>query len=213
MRVLFCGIIKSMAYQNKEDFATLSDEEIIEQYKNGNKEIFNILTDRYISSMYNFIYRFSNRNDIEDIIQEIFIKVWKNINGFDSSKASFKTWLFTIAKNTATDFSRKKKHILFSDIGDDENDDGKITPFEATIPAEEPLPDILLERMENSQLLNKVLEKIRPEYRIVLVLHYQEEMTFEEIGRVLEKPLNTVKSQHRRALAELRNMLNQAHQN
>lgn len=202
-----------MAYQNKEDFATLSDEEIIEQYKNGNKEIFNILTDRYISSMYNFIYRFSNRNDIEDIIQEIFIKVWKNINGFDSSKASFKTWLFTIAKNTATDFSRKKKHILFSDIGDDENDDGKITPFEATIPAEEPLPDILLERMENSQLLNKVLEKIRPEYRIVLVLHYQEEMTFEEIGRVLEKPLNTVKSQHRRALAELRNMLNQAHQN
>ena len=65
----------------------------------------------------------------------------------------------------------------------------------------------LQDKVEDGEFLNKILEKLRPEYLEVLTLHYQEEMTFAEIGKILNKPLNTVKSIHRRAVFELRKML------
>ena len=80
------------------------DEEIILSYKAGNKEAFKILIERYTTPLYNFIARIGGRNDTSDIVQETFIKIWKNLNRFDEDKASFKTWIFTIARNTATDF-------------------------------------------------------------------------------------------------------------
>ena len=100
-----------------------TDEEIILLYKNGDPEAFKELINRYTSPLYNFTARLTNRNDASDIVQEIFIKVWKNIEHFDPSKASFKTWIFTIAKNTTTDFLRKKKSLLFSDIEKDNDED------------------------------------------------------------------------------------------
>ena len=131
-------------------------------------------------------------------MQDIFIKTWKNIKRYDSKKASFKTWIFTIARNSVTDFWRKKKNILFTEIEES---------FSENIPDENLLPDEVLQKLEDAELLNKTLEKLRPDYREVLVLYYQEEMTFEEIGGILSKPTNTVKSQHRRAIIELRELL------
>jgi RNA polymerase sigma-70 factor (ECF subfamily) len=182
-----------------------SDEEIIVLYKNGDKEAFKTLINRYTSSLYNFTARLANRNDAPDIVQEVFIKTWKNIERFDESKASFKTWVFTIAKNTTTDFLRKKHNLLFSDMK--KNDDENINSFAENIPADDLLPDIALQKLEDKQFLDNTLEKLRLDYREVLVLHYQEEMTFEEIGKILDKPLNTVKSQHRRAIIELRKII------
>jgi len=183
-----------------------TDEEIIFLYKNGEPEAFKVLINRYASSLYNFTARLTNKNDAPDIVQEIFIKAWKNIERFNPLKASFKTWIFTIARNTTTDFLRKKKNLLFSNIKKDENED--INSFTENIPDDDLLPDEALQKLQDSQFLNKILEKLRPNYREVLVLHYQEEMTFEEIGEILGKPLNTVKSQHRRAIIEIRKMLN-----
>ena len=183
-----------------------TDEEIIFLYKNGEPEAFRVLINRYASPLYNFTARLTNKNDAPDIVQEIFIKAWKNIERFNPLKASFKTWIFTIARNTTTDFLRKKKNLLFSNIKKDENED--INSFTENIPDDDLLPDEALQKLQDSQFLNKILEKLRPDYREILVLHYQEEMTFEEIGEILGKPLNTVKSQHRRAIMELRKILN-----
>ena len=187
-----------------------SDNEIIELYKNGEREALKYLIERYASPLFNFVARLTNRNDAGDIVQEVFIKAWKNIKKFDSQKASFKTWIFIIARNTTTDFLRKsgfasggKKSVLFSDINEDEDENS----FEENIKAEDLLPDEALQKLEDIETLNKTLEKLRPDYREVLVLYYQEEMTFEEIGEILSKPTNTVKSQHRRAIIELRELL------
>jgi RNA polymerase sigma-70 factor (ECF subfamily) len=182
-----------------------TDEEIIVSYKNGEQEALRILIHRYTTPLYNFVARLVGQRNASDIVQEIFIKVWKNIRRFNPTKASFKTWIFTVAKNTTTDFLRKKKSLVFSDIkkGDDENVDS----FANNIPAENLLPDEILQKLEDVEILNRTLEKLRLDYREVLTLYYQEEMTFEEIGKVLDKPLNTVKSQHRRAIIELRKML------
>jgi len=182
-----------------------SDEEIIILYKNGEEEAFRDLVNRYTTPLYNFTARLASKNDASDIVQETFIKVWKNINRFDPKKAGFKTWIFTIARNTTTDFLRKKKSILFTDLEKEIDED--VISFAENIPDESLLPDATLQKLEDSEFLNKTLEKLRINYREVLILHYQEEMTFEEIGRVLDKPLNTVKSQHRRALIELRKII------
>ncbi len=182
-----------------------TDEEIILLYKNGQKEVFKTLIDRYTKVLYNFTARLVNRNDAPDIVSEIFIKVWKNINGFDPAKARFKTWLFTIARNTAIDFSRKKHSLLFSDIGKGGEED--VNSLADNIPDEQILPDAALQKLQDSEFLNKLLDRLPENYKTVLVLHYQEEMSFDEIGKILNKPLNTVKSQHYRALQKLREII------
>ena len=182
-----------------------NDEEIITSHKEGNRDAFKVLINRYSSPIYNFVAHLINKNDAPDIVQEVFLKVWKNIHKFDSAKASFKTWIFTIAKNSATDFLRKRKNLLFSDLEKETPSD--MDSFAENIPNGDLLPDEALQKLEDSEFLNQTLKKLRADYQEILVLRYQEELTFEEIGKILDKPLNTVKSQHHRAIIELRKML------
>lgn len=188
-------------------FPNETDEEIIALFKDGREEAFKGLINRYTSSLYNFTARLTDRNNASDIVQETFIKVWKNLHNFDGEKASFKTWIFTIARNTATDFLRKKKSLLFSDMEKNTNENDNDNSFSENIPDENLLPDKILQKLEDSDLLNKILDELPLNYKTILVLHYQEDMTFDEIGKVLGKPLNTVKSQHHRAIVLLRKML------
>ena len=186
-----------------------SDEKIIALYKEGSEDAFKDLISKYTSPLYNFVARLTDKNNAPDIIQETFIKVWKNLHSFDAERASFKTWIFTIAKNTATDFLRKKKSLLFSDMEKNATKDESenINSFSENIPDEKLLPDEVLQKLQDSELLNKILDELPAHYKTILVLHYQEDMTFDEIGKVLGKPLNTVKNQHYRAIILLREML------
>ncbi len=180
-----------------------TDEELLSLYKEGNKEHFETIIARYIGAIYNFTKRTGAKEEADDVTQEIFLKVWKNIGKFDADKASFKTWIFTIARNTVTDFLRKKKNISFADLeGEDED-----FSFSETISDENLLPDEMLQKLQDEELLKSCLDTLPLAYQGVLSLYYQEDMTFDEIGKVLGKPLNTVKSQHRRAVLELRKML------
>jgi len=178
-----------------------NDEELIKEYLNGNDESFKSLMDKYTPSIFNYSARFVGVDYAKDIIQDVFFKVWKNIKKFDDNKASFKTWLFTITRNTITDYLRKKKMIPFSSLDKDEES------FESNIVDEVILPSEALIKIEDKELLNKTLNKLPSNYKEVLVLYYQEEMTFSEIGQLLNKPLNTVKSYHYRALVMLKEIL------
>lgn len=179
-----------------------TDEELILSYKNGDENSLKILIERYTPHIFNFLARLVGRENSSDLVQETFIKVWRNLGRFDENKASFKTWLFTIAKNTSTDFLRKKKSLLFSALDTDEG-----AQFEDSIEDLTPLPDEAIQKLQDVEFLNSLLKKLPIHYSTVLTLHYQEEMTFDEIGKILDKPLNTVKSQHRRALKILRENL------
>jgi RNA polymerase sigma-70 factor (ECF subfamily) len=109
--------------------------------------------------------------------------------------------MFTIARNTVIDYMRKKKIAVFSDLNKNEDES-----FSESLPDNVILPDEALQKLEDRKFLNKLLDQIPPMYREVLILYYQEEMTFSEIGEMLDKPLNTVKSHHRRALKQLKKM-------
>lgn len=97
---------------------------------------------QYIKPLYNFVYRIiPDSGEVEDIIQEVFVKIWKNIKKFDPkqnpSADGFKTWIFTIARNTTIDWLRKKKSISFSQM---DSRAGEIDEksFEANLPDLEP---------------------------------------------------------------------------
>jgi RNA polymerase sigma-70 factor (ECF subfamily) len=177
------------------------DEYLIKEYLDGNQNSFKLLVEKYTPSIYNFSIRFVGGDYVNDIVQDVFIKVWKNIKKFDNKKSGFKTWIFTITRNTITDYLRKKKMVLFSSLDEDE------VSFGDNIKDEIILPDEALIKLQDKELLNKLLDDLHANYREVLILYYQEEMTFSEIGKLIDKPLNTVKSYHRRALIKLRELV------
>lgn len=168
----------------------------------GNPDDFGLIIDAYSNKIYNFV--FSALRDEErskDLTQEVFIKVWKNLHKFNLEK-NFSVWIYTIAKNTLIDFYRKKKDILFGSLNKDIDDD-----FGDNIPDTLPLPDEIFEKNEIKNTVNNALENLSPEDRMIISLHNNEELTFEDVSNVLNMPLNTVKSRYRRSLIKLRNIL------
>lgn len=182
-----------------------TDKQLVWDYLNGDETALNIIIRRHLKSVYNFAYRLTgNAPAAEDISQETFVKVWKNIKRYDPNQ-EFKTWLLAITKNTAIDWTRKRKIFVFSDF---ETNEGKnlITDFLAD-PA--PLPDKIAGQAEDKKIIGGLLDGLSPSDREIISLRYENSLTFEKIGRILGRPLNTVKSRHRRAIALLKKILNE----
>lgn len=178
------------------------DEELIIRYLEGEDLAFKDLIDKYTNPIYNYSAKFLGKEKAKDITQDIFVKIWKNLKRFDSEKSSFKTWLLTIAHNTIIDQFKKKRMITFSELDFEDN------IFIENIKDETILIDEDLQKIEESEDLNKLISELPEKYREVLILHYQEEMTFSEIAEILKKPMNTVKSYHYRALIILKDKFN-----
>jgi len=177
------------------------DEELIEQIKNGNDDAFRTLMERYMKHVYNFVHQYIRTDDdTEDVVQDAFYKTWKYIKRFKVGM-KFKPWLFTIARNTALDHIKKKKAFPFMDMNSDNEEN---LSFEETIADTEPLPPEIFAKNELASEFKSLLETLHPDHRVVITMHYEQEMTFEEIALIMDKPMNTVKSWHRRSLSKIR---------
>lgn len=180
-----------------------TEDQLISDYLEGDEQALSVLVDQYLTDVYNFAFKLTgDLQAAEDIAQESFIKAWKNIRRYRGGN-NFKGWIFSITRNTAIDWLREKKELVFSDF---ENEKGENT-LVATLADNGPLPDELLARAENTTYLEGLLEQLNPNYREVLALRYTSNLTFEEIGGILKRPLHTVKSQHRRAIVALQRLL------
>ncbi len=178
----------------------MDNQDLIIKIKQGDNEAFNLLVKNNLTMILNFVYRFVyDVNLAEDITQETFIKIWKNIKKFDESK-NLKTWMFTIAKNTAIDFIRKKKIIPFSSFENNETNDTFIDQIqdEKINLIEEIIKD------DQSSQLSKYITQLNTNQQLVIYLYYYEKMSFREIAELLNISINTIKSQHLRAIASLR---------
>lgn len=180
-----------------------SDEQLISDYLKGQEAALSVLFNRYLRPIYGFIYQYSaNSAETEDIVQEVFIKVWRGLKRFDQ-KRSFKTWLYAIAKNAAIDASRRRKTLSFSSF---ENSEGA-NPIIENLADDQPLSSEILEKSELTDLILEASTQLHPTYQAVLRLRYSEELTFKEIAKHLNTPLDTVKSQCRRALLVIKKLL------
>jgi RNA polymerase sigma-70 factor (ECF subfamily) len=185
----------------------LSDKKLIILYlKKREGKALEILINRYLKPIYNFIFRLTNdQEEAEDLTIETFLKMWKNLRRFNLKK-NFRGWLFTVAKNTTFDFFRKKKEYSFKDLSFfDEN-------FEEKIPSEVSLEEEINQNY-NLKILEEEIRKLPLHYRVVLFLRYNDHLSLPEISEILEKPLNTIKSWHFRALKILKTNISQKFDN
>ena len=162
----------------------------------------------YLTVIYRFVYRLvGNEPDASDITQEVMVKVWKNLAKYDPAQ-NFKPWLFKIARNTAIDWLRHRRQIPFSEL-DRCDEEGNDRAFAETVKDLELLPDEVFAQKEIKEKFNQALNLIPINERMILALHLEEGLTFNEIAEIVGRPLNTVKSAYRRSLVKLRAQLTQ----
>lgn len=181
-----------------------SDEQLVWLYiKRKDERALEDLIKRYLPLIFAFARNYTgNQDNVADITQETFVKVWKNIERFDQSQ-SFKTWIFTIAKRTAIDWLKKKNALPFSAIQDEARDDN----FANSLADESPSIIERLAFQETSKKLSFALAQLPGAYNTVVNLRINDDLNFREIAERLKKPLNTVKSQYRRGISLLKKIL------
>lgn len=177
-----------------------TDAELVAKYLHGEKEALEALVQRYFKQVFLFAKTFVKQDQTaEDITQEAFVKVWKNLKKFDPQK-KFKTWLFQITKNTCIDYLRKHKQAVPPSSLDEEQ---MAQSLERLVDLS-PLPQEAFDIQIFEQQLDKLLASLPENHKLVVVLHLQQDLTFQEISDLLKEPLNTIKSRYRRALLGLR---------
>lgn len=168
----------------EEDFAA------IREVLSGNDAAFEILQKKYKSKIAALIRRMvKDADDIEDLVQEAFIKAYKALPNFQFGY-TFSAWLYRIASNNTIDFLRKKRFQMISiDKPMGEDDD-----YYFEIKDEDPLPDIELISEERKKILNDAINNLPDNYKEIINLRHKEELDYKEISDKLNIPLGTVKA-------------------
>lgn len=177
-----------------------TDQQLIADFLAGDDASFELLVHKNLKPVYNFLFRLTGGDKAltDDLTQETWLKAWKNIQKFDREK-NFKTWLFSIAKNSARDAWKKKKTLPFALF---ENSAGYNKLDEMA--EDKLLPDEILTQVESAKELEEKLKKLSKKHELVLLLRYRDDLSLAEIANTLDLPYNTIKSQHKRALNELK---------
>lgn len=166
--------------------------EILSGLKRGDENAFEVFLTLFEKRIFAFLFTLvRSREDAKDLVQETFIRVYKNRNSLDIEK-NVKSWLYTVAMHVAYDWFRKKKHLgeLFL-IDDDKH------PFE-TIDEHD-----TYSTLESVDRVSRALVRVKPGYKAILLLYYYQSFSYEEISGILHLPLNTVKTNLRRAKLNL----------
>lgn len=176
-----------------------TDEQLIARFQQGDSYAYDLLVKRYKDPLMNFIYRFVNdRTDAEDILQETFLRLYKNKHYYKEI-AKFSTWIYTIAGNLAkTELRKRKRRNIFS-----------IHNFVSTEKDYE-LPDhkaIAPDKATNTNITNieiqKAINKLSAKFKQVILLRDIQGFSYEEIAQIVNVPLGTVKSRVNRARLKL----------
>jgi RNA polymerase sigma-70 factor (ECF subfamily) len=175
---------KEKRTNKKKDIQKLTDAKIVELVK-ADLEQYRHIINRYEEKLLRYIRRilYINKEDAEDILQDVFLKAYKNINSYDS-KYKFSSWIYRIAHNEAVSFLRRKKREI------DTVEDSEI--FD-TLPSNIDIEDDFLKNLKGSEV-REILDKLDRKYREVLVLRYFEEMEYNEISDTLHISSGTVAS-------------------
>ena len=171
----------------------ITEEELVKALVRKDRDAVGLLYDKYSPFLFGIINRVVNSDEIaEDILQEVFVKVWKNIGSYDSSKGKLITWMANISRNLAIDKIRSKDYKNSKQNQDIENyvniiEDKRIDSFK---------PEFVG--------VKEMLEKLLPEQRVIIDLVYFQGYTQNDASVKLGIPLGTVKTRIRSAIQKLR---------
>lgn len=178
----------------------ITDENLAKEVQLGEKEKFGLLVDRYQKKLLRYGRKFlSDPGNIEDMIQEVFLKAYQNIQSFDTS-LKFSPWIYRIAHNMFINALKKKSAQILYFFNLD-----TIIPH----PHYEDPQISAREQEEMRQTLEQSLKRLPPKYREILVLYYFEEMGYQEIADILHIPVGTVGIRLKRAKKYMKKHLSQ----
>jgi RNA polymerase sigma-70 factor (ECF subfamily) len=179
-----------------------TDEQLLADYRNGDKSAFAQLVNRYQRELYHFLVRFlGNRASAEDVFQETFLQVHQSAEQFDPQRR-FRPWLFTIAANKARDLirsqARRPTNPLQASISPGEEESGE---FIDLMQSTSDLPSDPMERQELQELVHNTVTSMPEHLREILLLSYFHQFPYKQISEILDIPLGTVKSRLHAAVA------------
>ena len=167
------------------------------------------IVQRYHRRIYNVCYRFAGDSDnAQDLTQEVFIKMYRTLNTYDSGKGAFMTWVTTITRNLLVDHFRKTKGDRITDSLDStasEHEDAQ--PLSERIADGGLAPDAAVQKRETREMVHLALQSLSPELREAVILRDLQDMDYREIATALRVPEGTVKSRINRGRAELARLL------
>jgi len=179
-----------------------TDEELIGRFQDGDIYAFEQIVKRYKDQLLNYAYRFLGAiEDSEDIVQETFLRVFRKRKAYRNI-AKFSTWIYTITGNLAkTELRRRRKKKLFSISG------LKYNNKEYEIPDRKRGPDERADSVVMDEIIQKAIDSLSPKFKEVIILRDIQELSYEEISKIIKIPLGTVKSRVNRARLKLQELL------
>ena len=176
---------------------TYTEQELVTALKERDNKAFAFLYDHYSGALYSIIRQIITDNSelAGDVLQEVFINIWRKIESYDQTKGRLFTWMLNIARNASIDTLRSKSY--------------------QNSQKNQELPENVYKGASNQTTqqnvdnigLKKVLEKLKQEHRVLVELAYFKGFTHEEIAEMMSIPLGTVKTRIRNALLQLREYL------
>ena len=177
-----------------EKYIVESDAGLVRLVLEGDNTSFECLFNRYRDSIYQYYaQRIGASDDLDDLLQEIFIKVFINMERYDE-QYTFGQWIYAIARNTFIDYVRKRRDNISIDL---------LPSSVPAPPATAPSPEEKIIGMQQRAQIELYLQKLTPQYRKLIELRFMKEYSYEEIASALAIPIGTVKTQIHRARAQL----------
>ena len=184
----------------------MGDAALVALAKAGDPHAFRALVERHSQKMFRLAFRLTgNETDAEDVVQESFLKAYRNLAGFDD-RAAFNTWLYRIASNQALDLLRARQVRRAQSLSGDESAVGE----PAQIAGDDPSPERLAFSSQIQARVAQAMEELSPQERTAFTLRHYEGQTIEEISGCLKINNNAAKHSIFRAVQKLRRALEPA---
>lgn len=191
----------SFITQNRVHATFVDSATLVQMIKSGNEKGFHILYDNYSGALFGILKKLVNRTDVaEDLLQDAFVKIWKNIDGFDPMRGSLFTWMLQIARNQAIDYLRSSCYRQQMSHINNEVYAHHVEHLYNT--------DANMCIVESKELKNKA-NQLNPKYAAVIDMIFIYGCTHEQTSSLLDLPLGTVKSRSRKGLSLLKNIFSQ----
>ena len=171
-----------------------NEPELVLLLKQRSQPVFSYLYDNYAGALHTIIVNIVNEEELaNDVLQEVFVKVWKQIESYDSSKGRLFTWMLNIARNASIDMIRSRGY-------QNSRQNRELTEDVYTAGG-------TIETKIDQIGLRKVVQGLKEEYKVLVELSYFQGYTQDEISKMLNIPLGTVKTRLRTALIQLREII------
>jgi RNA polymerase sigma factor (sigma-70 family) len=171
-----------------------TEQELVSSLQRREQSAFSYLYDQYSGALYSVISNIVSDTEISnDVLQEVFVKIWKQIESYDSSKGRLFTWMLNISRNASIDMLRSRQYQHSK-----KNQELTDNVYEKAGAVSDSTDNIGLK---------KIVNKLKEDQRVLVELSYFQGYTQDEISKMLDVPLGTVKTRLRKALSELRNLM------